>query len=69
MKTNLAFVLEPTFDTTEPEVLNAEALDRMLRAGAPEADRRSRTRSARGRRVLVSLKDNHSNLFRPFRVY
>lgn len=68
-KSNLAFAIEPTDELIESQALNAAELDALLRLGSRRTDRQVRVKPARGRRMPVSFKDNHSGSFRPFRVY
>ncbi len=71
MQSNLAFVLDPveSIDSTEPAVLDAAALDEMLRLGAARISSPSRTHVARKRRTLASFRDNHAKVCEPFRIY
>jgi hypothetical protein len=65
MKTNLAFALETTIETTDTNIrtLDPVQLDQLLSA-QPGA----RPRTLRARRKLISLRDNHSSAFPAFRV-
>jgi hypothetical protein len=68
MQSNLAFIIEPA-ESVEPAALDAVALDEMLRLGTPAAAFGQAPRAARARRRPVVFRDNHSGLFRPFRIY
>ena len=68
MKTNLAFALQTldtpaTVDAVAGATLDPVQLDRLLRLGSAQAGKRRRAR-----RKLVSLKDNHADVFQPFRI-
>src|SRR5690606_479702 len=70
MNTNLAYVLEHEELET---ALDARAMDEFLQAGEvhtpTERPEKPRAGARRRKHKPASFRDNHSDLFRPFRIY